>query len=306
MLTRIPLFALIVFLAVARPSQAQEASSNGSASELKDPASVSVEIRTVRGSFAAGRKDFKPWLIFRDPLGKTVWERTFSQYEGGSFVNALALGSKGFLAGGTANEQTGPAWVVRLGPDGATLWEQTFADKSYSILAMTPDWRGGYFLAGGSSTGVASSRWIASLDDQGKILWRRNFDGPENWGVASHIEAVPGGGAVVAGQHWRSCMCEGYRGSEPWVARLNENGETIWEKTLGSALSSEETKARSVDFRLGSVDVQSSASIMLSGRIEKFVKADVSEDLGGWELRLDGAGEVFAKEFSKPASNAAP
>jgi hypothetical protein len=71
-------------------------------------------------------------------------------------------------------------------------------------------------------------------------------------------------------------------------------------------LSSEEANGRSVDFSLGSVYVLSSASIMLSGRIERFVKAQVTEDLGGWELGLDGAGEVFAKEFPKPASNAAP
>jgi hypothetical protein len=296
---------LVVLLApAARQADSQESAYEASASDQEDPSAIRVVITTAAGEFTVGRKDYKPWLILRDLQGRTVWERTFPQHESGAFAHALTRRAGGFLVGGVTQSQIGQAWIVRLSPNGAILWERILAKDTYGVSAMAPGRNGGVFIAGGASDGVDSARWIASLDDQGKILWQRHFDAQgDRGGVAEQIETV-GDGVIVAGQHWLTCACEGYRGGEPWAARLNENGETIWEKTFHAALASDEN-APLADFRLVSVSAPSGGVIILSGRAEKFVEPLLNSsmkpaDMGGWELRLNDAGEVVAKAFSKP------
>jgi hypothetical protein len=240
MLMRTLFLSLAVLLAVA----AQQVVAWNAASGQEDAAEfheVPVVIRTAAGELVTGYMEKPCWLSLRDSRGRTVWEKAFPHREGGRLTRAIAVGAGGFLAGGSVNAQMGPAWIVRLGPDGATRWEQTFAeDDSYSVSAMAPGRNGGFFVAGGASSGAPSARWAARLDDQGKILWGRRFDSPESGGVAEQIEAVSDGGVIVAGQHWTGCMCEGYHKGEPWAARLNGKGETVWEKSFEAVLASDE------------------------------------------------------------------
>lgn len=110
-------------------------------------------------------------------------------------------------------------------------WDWHFGDEDNDIafaVAPTPD--GGFAMAGMLGTGSDGSQdaIIVAFDADGEELWRRRLDGTKH-DVLRAMTALPSGYAA-AGYKWRG---PAGRRSDAWVIRLDENGNTLWERTFG-------------------------------------------------------------------------
>ena len=157
--------------------------------------------------------------------------------KGGEWVKAVtpAPGNGGgfLLVGGAwiKGSEAADGWVIRLDWKGNKLWERTFAGIGENFAAYVlsaPD--GGYILAGNDETAfeVTANAWVIRLDRLGNTLWKRTYGG-KYYDVASAITAVPSGGYLLAG--YTNSKGAGY--SDGWAVRLDEKGNTLWERTFG-------------------------------------------------------------------------
>src|SRR6218665_800697 len=83
---------------------------------------------------------------------------------------------------------------------------------------------------------------IVKLDQQGSKLWERYFGGSRHDYLASSIATEDGGFALV-GTSFSNISGDkkenNLGGSDVWLLRLNENGEELWQKTLGTKSNDE-------------------------------------------------------------------
>ena len=146
-------------------------------------------------------------------------------------------------------------WVVKFDGNGTLDWQKTFGGNGNDVptsLAATPD--GGYALCGYSNSNngdVAENKggvdyWILKLDGTGNIRWKKTLGGSHD-DFPNGITVTTQGVIVVAGYTASKQTGDvgNNQGSEDyWVVALeNNNGNTIWEKTMGGNGSE---KARSI------------------------------------------------------------
>lgn len=118
------------------------------------------------------------------------------------------------------------------GPDAAPAsWAVTLAGPTTDdalALALSPE--GGAVVAGTTYADGAASAWIGKLDPAGEVAWQRTYGGAGEE-RANAIRAVAAGGYVVAG----TSSSSGAGQADAWVARLDEAGELLWQRTWGGA-----------------------------------------------------------------------
>lgn len=247
---------------------------------------------------SVGQKDMKPWILVQDARRSVLWEKIIASdpYEYGSFSKVRRLGSD-FLVAGTAAER---AAILRLDGKGGVTWRQTLGDETHATADMSGPVDDTVFVAGGIGRGTQSARWAARVElAGGKIVWFRMLgDGAS--GHASRVDLLPNGDVLVSGSRAHGCFCEGFQASEPWAARLNAGGETLWEKNLGPGVAypdtSEKEPKSSLRFEVEQVE-HAGASVTLKGRAYAFKSAMNETPAGHWTVTLDGNGTVTAKSF---------
>jgi hypothetical protein len=113
----------------------------------------------------------------------------------------------------------------------ACTWERTLGgreeDKAYAVIAMPDD---GLVVAGNTmSFGTPRyDAWIARLDRSGETIWTRRLGGPE----ADHVYALAAtadGGVLTVGD----TRSAGAGESDVWLARLDSEGEVLWQRLMG-------------------------------------------------------------------------
>jgi hypothetical protein len=90
------------------------------------------------------------WLIKTDPLGDTLWTRTFPGYLGDGRNSMQQTLDKGFIIVGTYE---GEVILIKTDTNGDTLWTRLYGDEEYdsgSSVYQTKD--GGYIITGSTSS----------------------------------------------------------------------------------------------------------------------------------------------------------
>ena len=136
-----------------------------------------------------------------------------------------------------------PSWVFHLCilafccltppyPLLAQGWQIYPAFQNYDFAKdalPTPD--GGYLITG--HTGLSSDFhdiYLLKLDPFGQEQWRRTLGGPA-YDAVDDMVALPDGTFVLVG----ATFSFGNGGSDVYLIKVNRLGETIWEKTIGTA-----------------------------------------------------------------------
>ncbi|MBA7619058.1 hypothetical protein ES703_26390 [subsurface metagenome] len=128
-------------------------------------------------------------------------------------------------------------WIIKLGENGNKEWEKTFDgdknDVAYSII-QTKD--GGYAIA--ASTGIKlwgeDNCWVIKLNAKGDMEWDNNFGGT-NWDEIYSIIQTKDGNFITTGCVWSKGAGRG----DVRVAKLNEKGDLVWDKTFGGSENDE-------------------------------------------------------------------
>jgi hypothetical protein len=187
-------------------------------------------------SFGAGQCDV--WLIKTDPLGDTLWARTFggSNWDEGYCVKQTSDG--GFIIIGEIQPNPS-AWMdiflIRTDINGDTLWTKTIGGNSSDIgryVIQTMD--GGFIFTG---HWASSNLLLSKVDANGNLLWIKTLGGIHYQGGYS-VQQTSDSGYVVIGTN---------SSGKPdiWLIKTNSYGDTLWTKTFGENEFHEE--ARSVE-----------------------------------------------------------
>ncbi|MSP92677.1 MAG: hypothetical protein EXR79_12885 [Myxococcales bacterium] len=186
---------------------------------------------------SAGKGARDAWLVHVDADGKVASEATL----GGTAneeVYGLAALDGGFVLAGNQELAVGGAvrmWVARTGPGGKEVWSHTLGsselDTAWDVAAL-PD--GTLLVVGETWTGGNQHLWLVRLGGDGKELWQKvlHSDGVDTgWAVRPAAQAAGlAAGFAIAGYR----ELPGPGGRQMWAARLDGEGQMLWEQLYGT------------------------------------------------------------------------
>jgi hypothetical protein len=127
---------------------------------------------------------------------------------------------------------------------------------------------------------------LVKLNQQGQEVWEKYFSG-ENHDYLSATVTTQDGGFLLAGTSYSGKALEkkddSKGGSDIWLIRINEFGDELWQKTLGSS-SDEEARAVIQTTDLG---------FFVGGNVQNSSKGYGSKDV--WITRLDKNGKELSQ-----------
>ncbi len=221
------------------------------------------------------RQDF--WIIKLDKNGNMEWDEVFGEDMTDVARSIIQTKDAGYAVAGsiwTKYARKQDFWLIKLGENGNKEWEATFDkdkdDIAYSII-QTKD--GGYTIAGGTGRrnwGEVNC-WVIKLDAKGNVEWDNDFGGI-GWDEIYSIVQIKDGGFIAAGSAWSKGAGRG----DIYVAKLNKNGDLLWDKTFGG---SENDEAYSI--------IQTNDE---GYAIAGFTVSEDTEDRNVWVIKLDRKG----------------
>jgi hypothetical protein len=157
----------------------------------------------MRESSGKGYEEFFAMKI--DQNGKSLWTKTFGDYDDDSLESVTATMDGGIVAVGKTrsygSEQT-DLTVMKLSSKGKILWHKIYGFKYYEYgNAVTMTREGGFMLAGGTSTlGKGShSVYMLALDKNGSLLWSHVYGGDDR-DIAHAMALMSDGSVITVGQ----------------------------------------------------------------------------------------------------------
>jgi hypothetical protein len=169
--------------------------------------------------------------------------------EGGYVLAASSSSNNGDVSG---NHGMSDFWIIKVDRAGNLLWQKSLGgSRSESVSSLVPSTDGGYVIAGssrsndGDVTGVHGppdgftflDAWVIKVDKNGNLVWQKALGGT-SIEIALSIVASPDGGYVVAGYtQSNDGDVSGNHGitADAWIVKLDENGNIIWQKTVGGS-----------------------------------------------------------------------
>jgi hypothetical protein len=220
------------------------------------------------------------WALTRlAPTGGLVWQRTF----GGSseeIAGSVAVVPTGEIVifGGTDSFALGgfDVWILRTNAGGDPVWQKSFGESQDEVARRAALTAAGGFVFGGdtrSSDQGGEDVFVFKSNNVGPE-WRRVYGGPGDDGLRGLVEAADGDLLVVG---YTSSVPGGER--DGWVARLDSEGDLIWQRSYGSADGEEAF--------LDLVALASGHFVLVGER-----EAGPDGDRDVWMLEIDGLGEV--------------
>ncbi|WP_137905273.1 T9SS type A sorting domain-containing protein [Chryseobacterium sp. 2VB] len=176
-----------------------------------------------------------------------------------------------------------------------TLWQKDFRSGTQDFLSQITTTIDQQYLITGSSIQSKSQQQGASgqkqnngydfhlikLDQQGKESWEKYFSG-QNHDYLSATVTTQDGGFLLAGTSYSGKGLDkkddSKGGSDIWLIRINEFGDELWQKTLGSS-SDEEARAVIQTTDLG---------FFVAGNVQNSSKGYGSKDVLITKLDKDG------------------
>jgi len=76
--------------------------------------------------------------------------------------------------------------------------------------------------------------WVIKVDKDGELLWQKSFGGSQN-DVLESIIAVEDGFVLAGYSESPEILTDGQGEKDVWLVKIDEMGEMLWQKTLGSS-----------------------------------------------------------------------
>ncbi len=211
------------------------------------------------------------WIVKLDKTGKIVWQKTYGGIYFDELRSIEQSKDGGYIVGGYSNSPSseipqlgigqklennkgiGDFWVLKIDKDGNEQWQKTIGGDQDDQLYAVHQTYDGNFLIGGNSNSQATDEkskndasgtdfWILKLDLEGKTIWQETYNIGEVDVLTSLVENKDH--SILLGGFAQSELSQNPTfGSEQketesindFVAiKINENGEEIWRRTVGS------------------------------------------------------------------------
>jgi hypothetical protein len=193
-----------------------------------------------------------PVITFQNSVGGDDWDRVqdiLATSDGGSLLSGISESDASFdkSEGHFGNDD---GWIVKIDANGELEWENTLGGDLRAYIAgaqKTPD--GGFIVAGwtiSSNSGDVIGTplgggdcWVFKLDASGNMVWQKLVGG-DGADSASSITKMSNGNYLIgansnsntSGDKTEDSFGEG----DFWVFEINNDGEIIWDKTVGGSL----------------------------------------------------------------------
>ncbi|MBU0508236.1 right-handed parallel beta-helix repeat-containing protein [bacterium] len=165
--------------------------------------------------------------------GDSLWSRTFGGSQADECYAVRQTTDGGYvLVGHTSSFGAGSLdiWVVKTDSNGSGLWNRTYGgggSEQCGSIRQTTD--GGYILGGRTSIGAGNGDyWMVKISANGDSLWSRTFGG-SNIDEGGNIQQTAEGGYIFGGY----TQSFGMGGSDFWLVKTNENGDSLWSRVYG-------------------------------------------------------------------------
>lgn len=247
--------------------------------------SISMVSQTSDGGYvvAGETNSFGPgysngWIIRLAGNGSVMWQKAYGS--GSESIRSIAQTTDGgYVVAGSTNSSgavNGDVWVIKLDTGGNTAWQKRYGGTGSEFarsIRQTQD--GGYIVAGQTSSFGAGwvDMWIFKLDNTGNLVWQKTYGGLD-YDEAYSIEQTADGGYIVAG---RTSSFGAPASHYAWVLKLDESGNTAWQKRYGGT---------------GYTSMRSVRQVPDGG----YVIAGVTDSFGGenelWVLKINSSGGI--------------
>lgn len=236
-------------------------SSSSDSSNLEMPSKESAGGKTED---SYGNLDY--WVVKLDSEGNISWQKTI----GGMYLDELRSIEQtiegGYILGGYSNSPesgnktennigNGDYWIVKLDDKGEIKWQKTIGgdkDDQLYVVHQTDD--KGYIVGGNSNSGSNNSKskgnqsgtdfWVLKLNEEGGVLWEETYNFGKVDVLTSLIEnedhtfLIGGYAQSELADHSQKVFGKKAEkeGVNDYIAlKINEKGEELWSKTIGSA-----------------------------------------------------------------------
>ena len=193
------------------------------------------------GYIITGKNEDDVWLVKTDTNGNIIWDRTFGGKESDTSSSVIETKDSGFMITGftySYDEYGGhDIWVIKTDNEGFEQWNKTYGGTGWdrgSDIIETRD--GCYMIAGGFSP--VDQYWddvcLLKIDENGNELWMKLYGGNDQDCAYAIIQLSDGSYVVAATTHSYGLSVAG--DFTPWVLKVDENGNMLWNKTFGGRL----------------------------------------------------------------------
>jgi hypothetical protein len=197
-----------------------------------------------------------------DSAGNILWDKMVPSSAATFLSRVYHTSDGGFIVGGGRvqnSREDYDYYVLKLDAMGNTVWERRiFGDRDDALNDIIETSDGGYLVGGTSNSGAGLDKtapnvgnynpWLVKLDATGNKLWDKvlRVDGGYQLSLANTAD---GGFVVATGSRYVGAdKTEPSRGGiDYWVAKLTDNGQVQWDKTLGG--SDDDDGAKVVEYK---------------------------------------------------------
>ena len=187
-----------------------------------------------------------------------VWQIDWQQCYGGSendfATDIIQINDGYFVVGATSstdgdvsnNDGGGEGWLIRIDSISNLIWEKTYGGTDGErFVRIYESLTGDYYLIGasGSSDGDISYNpypnsinfWIVKIDSSGIIIWDRIVGGNGGDHIVNAIHTNDDGIIAIGYSNSDDGDISIHYGQyDMWMIKLNSEGETEWDFTIGT------------------------------------------------------------------------
>lgn len=261
-----------------------------------------------------GNMDY--WIVKLDKQGDIEWQRTYGGQYADVLRSMEQTTDNGYILAGysnspisgdktVSNKGIGDFWIIKINDTGEIQWQNTYGaegdDQPYVIHQTSDE---GYIVGGNSNSknalttmgGIVSNGtdyWVLKLDRDGGVLWSKTYDFGKVDILTSLVENkdqtyLIGGYAQSENKRPRegivgkamNMVNKEKDGINDYIAlKIDEKGEEIWKKTVGSA--GEDILRKLVETRDG--------GYLMAGTSNSSASKDKNGSIGGndfWVVKL--------------------
>lgn len=210
------------------------------------------ESRSSDGDLTSNNGSWDVWILKVNMDGDIQWQQSYGgsfgdtafdialTLDGGYILNGYTSSNDGDVTGSLGGEDY---WVLKLDANGEILWQRPSGGSGSDFGFSVVEFNDGSIIAFGESTssnGDVSDPfgledfWMIRFTPTGVVLGDRSYGG-SNRDRGRSLHLTGDGGAILCGSTESNDgdIPNNQGSSDGWIFRTDEQGQIIWNKTMG-------------------------------------------------------------------------
>jgi hypothetical protein len=174
-----------------------------------------------------------------DVNGNLLWTHNYDGYNKDDYASEIIEIPSGellFLGGAFSSNSKTDVWIMKLTANGILIWEKFYGSTGlYGAFDIENTTDGGFVFTG-MKPGISwdpANAMIVKIDGLGNTVWEQIYGGNQ-YDSGRSIQQTTDGGFVITGDRtWSNNLPTHSSESDLWIAKLNSNGNILYEGVFG-------------------------------------------------------------------------